>query len=542
MTEIVRFSEGFANCVCVPSPLVHETIMKLPTTGQKYTTKCILILLWISAVILSVTYAVSRNTYGFRFNGMSSISSSLLPNLKNATFHTDISASWIKKQLTLDKLPDVTAPNFAEQGSAVHGPSVGLLKGLSDNPEFEKSPGDVQVPQMSKSSKLHLTSPLENEPLSRHSNGLAPPFLPSPEEAPKLVDGNGSVNSVISSLGEEQKPPLPNTNSTGPMQLYLPSQEVQNSSERIYPKDSKDFSFKKVNEEAPFRDELDKVLASTADENKTVIIISLNSAWSGNGSMIDLFLQSFHIGEGTKELLRHLLIVAVDAKAYDHCIKIHPHCYILRTQGIDFSAEKKYMTQDYLRMMWRRLGFLGDILKRGYSFVFTDTDIMWLRNPFPILSQYADIQIASDGFNGRAEDIRNSPNCGFKFVRSNNKTISFYDYWYKSRWLFPGQNEQDVINLLKFRSSFRKRNMKFLFLDSKHFGGFCQRSQYIDDTYTMHANCCKGLKAKLTDLRTALNEFMASKNSTLSQHGKARRAKWSPPKACPLSWTKNEMP
>ncbi|XP_031503138.1 uncharacterized protein LOC116266169 isoform X3 [Nymphaea colorata] len=375
MTEIGWCSEGFANCLCVPSPLARprvlhkQTIMKLPTTGQKYTTRCTLILLWISAVILAVTYAVSRNTYGF--NGMSSISISLLPNLKNATFHTDISASWTKKQLILDKLPDVTAPNFAEQGSAVHGPSVGLLKGLSDNHEFEKSPGDVQVPQMSKSSKLHLTSPLENEPLSRHSNGLAPPFLPSPQEAPKLVDGNGSVNSVISSLVEEQKPPLPNTNSTGPKQLYLPSQEVQNSSERTYPKDSKDFSFKKVNEEAPVRDELDKVLASTADENKTVIIISLNSAWSGNGSMIDLFLESFHIGEGTKELLRHLLIVSVDAKAYDHCIKIHPHCYILRTQGVDFSAEKKYMTQDYLRMMWRRLGFLGDILKRGYSFVFT---------------------------------------------------------------------------------------------------------------------------------------------------------------------------
>lgn len=282
------------------------------------------------------------------------------------------------------------------------------------------------------------------------------------------------------------------------------------------------------------QDELDRVLAKTANSNRTVIITALNGAWAEPNTMIDLFLESFRVGEGTAELLNNLLIVALDAKAYDRCLQIHPHCYTLKTRGVDFSAEKVYMSDDYLKMMWRRLGFLGDILKRGYSFVFSDADIMWLRNPFTRFSPDADIQIASDQYNGRPFDVHNMPNGGYKYVRSNERTISFYRYWYLSRRQFPGQNEQEVLNIVKFTRGFGRRGMKFMFLSTQYFGGFCQRSEYLDDVCTMHANCCKGLKAKLIDLRQTLDDWLEYRNPLINSTRNV--SEWRPPSACQHSW------
>jgi hypothetical protein len=251
--------------------------------------------------------------------------------------------------------------------------------------------------------------------------------------------------------------------------------------------------------------------------------------------MIDLFLESFNMGEGTQKLLNNLLIVALDAKAYNRCLQIHPHCYSLKTTGVDFSAEKLFMSEDYLKMMWRRLGFLGEILKRGYNIVFSDTDIMWLRNPLGRLAEDADIQITCDKYNGNPLDVKNEANTGFMYVRSNERTISFYRYWYLSRRFFPGQKEQDVLNILKFRRQFAGRGLKFRFLETKYFGGFCERGQDLDDVYTMHANCCKGLKAKLIDLRNALGDWEEYRNLTINSSS-PNLGEWRPANACLNSW------
>ena len=37
----------------------------------------------------------------------------------------------------------------------------------------------------------------------------------------------------------------------------------------------------------------------------------------------------------------------------------------------DVMSEKIYMSQDFIKMMWRRTRFLLDVLRRGYNFVFT---------------------------------------------------------------------------------------------------------------------------------------------------------------------------
>ena len=117
--------------------------------------------------------------------------------------------------------------------------------------------------------------------------------------------------------------------------------------------------------------ELERVLNKASMKGKTVILTTMNDAWAEPGSVFDLFLESFQIGNGTKKLLNNLVIISMDQKAHARCLAIHPHCYALKTEGLDSSSEALFMSEDYLKMMWRRIEFLSTVLEMGYSFVFT---------------------------------------------------------------------------------------------------------------------------------------------------------------------------
>ena len=124
------------------------------------------------------------------------------------------------------------------------------------------------------------------------------------------------------------------------------------------------------------KDELDLALDEASMPNKTVIIAVVNKAYveqsvNAETTMLDLFLESFWLGNDTRALLDHLLLVTVDQTAYDRCIFKRLHCYRLVTDGVDFGGEKVYMSHDFIKMMWRRTLFLLDVLRRGYSFIFT---------------------------------------------------------------------------------------------------------------------------------------------------------------------------
>nr|VDD30278.1 unnamed protein product [Brassica oleracea] len=131
-------------------------------------------------------------------------------------------------------------------------------------------------------------------------------------------------------------------------------------------------------------------------EDKTVIITALNEAWVAPNSIFDLFLESFcdgchcfHIGIGTEKYLKHVIAGCVDNKAYERCLHLHPHCYLINATDSDrLSGSKNYMTPGYLKIIWRRMEFLREVLfffvlALGYNFLFTDADILWFRDPFP---------------------------------------------------------------------------------------------------------------------------------------------------------------
>ncbi|RXH96694.1 hypothetical protein DVH24_009198 [Malus domestica] len=116
------------------------------------------------------------------------------------------------------------------------------------------------------------------------------------------------------------------------------------------------------------KDPLDKVLKNACMKDKAIITFELN--------------ESFEIGSKTKWLLIHFVVICLDEKAYARCLALLPHCYQLKTQGANFTHEAVFTSSNYLQITWGKVQSISLILEKGYSFVITDNDIMWLRNPF----------------------------------------------------------------------------------------------------------------------------------------------------------------
>ena len=116
---------------------------------------------------------------------------------------------------------------------------------------------------------------------------------------------------------------------------------------------------------------LDVVLKNASMVDRTVILTTLNDAWAEPNNIFDLFLESFRIGNHTHWLLKHLVIICLDQKAYARCLASHPHCYNFQIKGDNFTTEALFMTPSYLKMMWTRIDLLRTILEMGYNFVFT---------------------------------------------------------------------------------------------------------------------------------------------------------------------------
>ncbi|ESQ55371.1 hypothetical protein EUTSA_v10025491mg [Eutrema salsugineum] len=275
--------------------------------------------------------------------------------------------------------------------------------------------------------------------------------------------------------------------------------------------------------------ELERVLMNAAMEDNTVIITALNQAWAEPNSTFDVFRESFKAGLGTERLLKHVIAVCLDNKAYDRCVEVHPHCYLINATDSDqLSGPNRFMTPGYLKLIWRRMDLHRQVLGLGYNFIFTDADILWLRDPFPRFFPDADFQITCDDYNGKPSDKNNHVNSGFTYVKANNKTLNFYKYWIRSSRKFPGKHDQDVFNLIKNKHFIEKLGIKMRFFDTVYFGGFCQPSRDINVVNTMHANCCIGLDNKVNNLKAALEDWKlyVSLNTTVSE------TKWNIPPRC----------
>uniref|UniRef100_A0ACD5WNH4 Uncharacterized protein n=1 Tax=Avena sativa TaxID=4498 RepID=A0ACD5WNH4_AVESA len=280
---------------------------------------------------------------------------------------------------------------------------------------------------------------------------------------------------------------------------------------------------------------LAELLPKVATDDGTVIITSVNEAWAEPGSLLDLFREGFKNGEGTAHLLNHTLIVAVDAGALARCEAVHPHCYLLEVTSANVTSANRFMTKSYLELVWAKLSLQQRVLELGYNYLFTDVDIMWLRNPFRHINLYPDMAVSTDRFNGNAESLTNAPNTGFYYVKSTNRTVEMLRRWQAARSRFPPTHDQAIFDEIKVELATGELQIKLVFLETTLFDGFCQFHREMDDRVcTMHANCCIGLENKVHDLRNMAAQWKNYTGLAPSEKSSGKY-RWPVPAKCEAS-------
>ncbi|CAD6235312.1 unnamed protein product [Miscanthus lutarioriparius] len=264
---------------------------------------------------------------------------------------------------------------------------------------------------------------------------------------------------------------------------------------------------------------LAELLPRVAMDDRTVIITSVNEAWAQPGSLMDLYLDSFKNGEDTAHLLNHLVVVVLDARGFDRCKAVHPHCYHLNATSVDMSSAKRFMSPDYLELVWTKLVFQQ-----------RDCDMVWFRNPFRHFPVYADMSCSSDDFKPSRAPLDNPLNTGLYYMKSTNRTIEMMKYWRAARERFPRKHDQAVF--VKIRHELiGKLLVRIEPLDTVYYGGFCEYHDDPEKVCTIHADCCVGVDNKVHDLK----DFAADWKNYTSLAPEARQKgafKWTYPTRC----------
>ncbi|KAJ4831124.1 hypothetical protein Tsubulata_000655, partial [Turnera subulata] len=267
------------------------------------------------------------------------------------------------------------------------------------------------------------------------------------------------------------------------------------------------------------RRKLVQVLRAATTPSRTVIMTIVDKSWARPGSILDLFLESFRTGDGTKFYLKHLVIVALDSQAFQYSKDIHPHCYHLKTAA----HFKPFTSFSYLILNKRRNELLLEVVELGYSVVYTDADVMWLRNPLPHFQIPRELSIACDSSLSDASSEGESTDGGFGgffHLMSSDVTVEFFHLWKLVGVLYPRVANLSLCEISRDTKFVQSAGFRIKFVEADYYGEFCRPSRNISKTYTMHANCCNNLESKVHDLKLVLHALAnpeKSKDGTLHQ-------------------------
>lgn len=135
-----------------------------------------------------------------------------------------------------------------------------------------------------------------------------------------------------------------------------------------------------------------------------------------------------------------------------------------------------------------------------------DADVMWLRNPLLGFLPDTEFQVNSDVY--VAGQTTDAANTGLMYVKSSNRTIEFFKFWYALRVNYSSfTHDQEAFRNVMHDPFLNEIGLEIKCLDTVFFGGFCQPHIDLRLVYTVHAICCIGLPDKLHDLRLLLDDW-----------------------------------
>ncbi|KAL0374235.1 UNVERIFIED_CONTAM: hypothetical protein Sradi_3339200 [Sesamum radiatum] len=106
-----------------------------------------------------------------------------------------------------------------------------------------------------------------------------------------------------------------------------------------------------------------------------------------------------------------------------------------------------------------------------------------------------------------------------------------------------GLKEQDVLqNMIRDKGVIEELGLNVRFLNTLYFSGFCKDSRDVGAVATVHANCCRSIRAKVADLKRVLRDWKRYKSGESVEFGGPRDGtrsfSWSKHIACINSWHK----
>ncbi|GJP71843.1 hypothetical protein CLOP_g2632 [Closterium sp. NIES-67] len=284
--------------------------------------------------------------------------------------------------------------------------------------------------------------------------------------------------------------------------------------------------------------------ARASSLSRTVIVTALSEAWA---PMMRFFLERLRLAErhaqeaegaeagvtGLNRLVDRLVVVAYDDASFGVCCSLGLHCYYDwqddAEEKDDFSGDQKhFMTPAYIHLVWRKVHVVRSMLALGFDVVFTDNDILWLRNPLPslLLAAPEDMHMSVDWWYANSRAV--VANGGFYAARSNTRMLKFFDDWIAWHKRLPKHRIQQIFDWIRPEANPFTRTATPLtvrYLPTAHFGGFCEMGARLAELVTVHATCCFGLDSKLRVLRKIaadwdwMHALPARAGERLEEHG-----------------------
>ncbi|KAE8697095.1 hypothetical protein F3Y22_tig00110633pilonHSYRG00040 [Hibiscus syriacus] len=266
--------------------------------------------------------------------------------------------------------------------------------------------------------------------------------------------------------------------------------------------------------------------------DRTVILTVVNETWAKPASILDLFLESFRIGEGTERLLNHLLIVAEDSRAFQYCNSKHPHCFKLENLTKKLTKTPPG-TQGSLMFSPTRLILLTQVIEFGYNVVFTNADVMWLRNPLSKLVPNSDLSIGCELYPIDAKTFGIKGDGGFFHLKANARTFEFIRTCNLNRVLYPDDSEHQSLCKISEKGEYIGLiGVEVSYFNEEKFGRLCLPCD-LKQILTVQANCCENIDSKIHDMKLVLDDWrnfvQLSANNVSS---KQTPSSWRAPEKC----------
>ncbi|KAK4282258.1 hypothetical protein QN277_013655 [Acacia crassicarpa] len=284
------------------------------------------------------------------------------------------------------------------------------------------------------------------------------------------------------------------------------------------------------------REKLEQVLSRATMPDRTVILTMLDEAWASPGSVLDIFLRSFRVGEGTERFLDHLVIIVMDAEAFNYCRSLHPYCFYPSIFSHYLrSIAQSTTSPDHNVYIWKRNYVLLQVLELGYNIIFTDADVMWLRSPLSHFHPQNELSISCD-LSSYEQSGGNAQDGGLFFLKSTAISIEFFKYFNFMKVLYPNSRASKSLcsYIVQSEDVVAAYGFRIQYVNTTYFGEFCHRNKYqFREVYSMHANCCEDLRSKVHDLKLTLHDWINSRaRSSDNYTSKPEAFRWRAPKMC----------